>query len=67
VPRKAFLFHQAGEPADVLTLEDFSVPEPAANEVLIGMRLAPINPSDLLANGGLRLPAATRYLISEIG
>jgi len=44
---KAFVFHQTGEPADVLALEDLPTPEPAANEVLVRMRLAPINPSDL--------------------
>ncbi|MEX0718846.1 MAG: zinc-dependent alcohol dehydrogenase family protein [Planctomycetaceae bacterium] len=41
-------FHQFGEPAEVLRLEDLPVPEPAAGDVRVRMLASPINPSDLM-------------------
>jgi NADPH:quinone reductase-like Zn-dependent oxidoreductase len=36
-----------GEPTDVLSIEDLPMPEPGPGQVLIRMRVRPINPSDL--------------------
>ena len=41
------VFHQPGNPGDVLTLEDFQPRAPAAGEVLVRLLAAPINPADL--------------------
>ena len=45
---KAISFVNYGEPADVLTVTEQPVPQPAAGEVRVKVRLSPINPSDLL-------------------
>ncbi|GCE23043.1 zinc-dependent alcohol dehydrogenase family protein [Dictyobacter kobayashii] len=45
---KAIQFDQYGEPAQVLTLRETSVPEPGNNEVRVRMISSPVNPSDLL-------------------
>ena len=55
-------FHEFGNPADVLRVEDVPQPEPGANQVLVRLRARSINPSDLLTVRGLygalpRLPA----------
>lgn len=55
-------FHEFGNPADVLRLEDVPQPEPGPNEVLVRLRARSINPSDLLTVRGRygslpRLPA----------
>lgn len=55
-------FHEFGNLADVLRVEDVAEPEPAANQVLVRMRARSINPSDLLTVRGLygalpKLPA----------
>jgi NADPH:quinone reductase len=55
---KAILFERFGPPAEVLQLRDVPAPQPAAGEVRVRMKLAPINPSDLMVVRGLygRLP-----------
>jgi NADPH:quinone reductase len=45
---KAIRFHQHGEPAEVLTVEESPVPEPGEREVRVRILASPINPSDLL-------------------
>lgn len=55
-------FHEFGNPADVLRVEEVEQPEPGANQVLVKLRARSINPSDLLTVRGLygalpRLPA----------
>ena len=56
-------FHEFGEPAAVLRVEEVPRPEAGPGEVLVRMRARPINPSDLLTVRGLygalpALPAA---------
>ena len=50
---KAIQFDQYGEPTQVLTLRETSVPEPGTEEVRVRMLSSPINPSDLLFVRGL--------------
>lgn len=50
------------EPANVVRLEEVEIPEPGPGEVLVRMRLAPVNPSDINILQGVygdlpRLPA----------
>lgn len=56
---KAIVFERFGEPKDVLQVRDVPLPEPAAGEVRVRMRLSPINPSDLMTVRGIygRLPS----------
>jgi len=59
---KSVKFHEFGNPADVLHVEDVPQPEPGANQVLVRLRARSINPSDLLTVRGLygalpKLPA----------
>ena len=49
---KAIVFERFGEPREVLQLGDVPMPEPAAGEVRVRMRLSPINPSDLMTVRG---------------
>ncbi|BBK29912.1 NADPH:quinone reductase-like Zn-dependent oxidoreductase [Stella humosa] len=63
---KRVVFHAFGEPGQVLAVEDVPDPVPGAGEVLVRMRLCPINPADLLTVRGLygtrpRLPAVPGY------
>ncbi|MBK1883070.1 2-enoyl thioester reductase domain-containing protein [Luteolibacter pohnpeiensis] len=44
---KRIILKQLGDPAEVLELESFEIPKPAAGEVLVRMLAAPINPADL--------------------
>ncbi len=44
---KRVIFHQTGDPTAVLDIEDFSTPAPGPGQVLVGMRMAPVNPADL--------------------
>jgi NADPH2:quinone reductase len=44
---RALLFHQLGEPEQVLRLEQMSTPEVKECEVLVRVLFSPINPSDL--------------------
>jgi NADPH:quinone reductase-like Zn-dependent oxidoreductase len=55
---RSIVFEKFGEPADVLSLRDVPIPEPAAGEVRVHMLAAPVNPSDLLMIRGqyARLP-----------
>jgi NADPH2:quinone reductase len=46
-------FHEFGDPARVLRVEDVPRPEAGAGQVLVRMRARPINPSDLLTVRGL--------------
>ena len=46
-------FHEFGDPADVLRVEDVPQPEPGADQVLVRLRARSINPSDLLTVRGL--------------
>jgi NADPH:quinone reductase-like Zn-dependent oxidoreductase len=69
-------FHEFGNPAEVLRVEDVERPEPGAGQVLVRMRARPINPSDLLTvrglYGALPVPPATPGLegmgeVAELG
>ena len=69
-------FHEFGNPAEVLRVEDVPKPEPGAGQVLVRMRARPINPSDLLTvrglYGSLPVPPATPGLegvgeVAELG
>ena len=44
---KAAIYETHGNPADVLRVVELPWPEPAANEVVVKMSAAPINPADL--------------------
>jgi trans-2-enoyl-CoA reductase len=44
---KAAVYETHGNPADVLRVVDLPLPQPAANEVVVKMSAAPINPADL--------------------
>jgi trans-2-enoyl-CoA reductase len=44
---KAAVYETHGNPADVLRVLDLPLPQPAANEVVVKMSAAPINPADL--------------------
>src|SRR3712207_6800272 len=56
-------FHEFGNPAEVLRVEEVERPAPGAGQVLVKMRARPINPSDLLTvrglYGSLPVPPAT--------
>ncbi len=69
-------FHEFGDPAEVLRVEDVPTPEPGAGQALVRMRARPINPSDLLTvrglYGALPVPPATPGLegmgeVTEVG
>ncbi len=44
---RAIVYHEYGDPAEVVRLEDREIPELQPNEVLVEMKAAPINPADL--------------------
>ena len=44
---KAFIFERNGEPEDVLAIRDLPDPVPGRGELLVRVRLSPVNPSDL--------------------
>ena len=44
---KAAVYETHGNPSDVLRVVDLPLPRPAANEVVVKMSAAPINPADL--------------------
>jgi NADPH2:quinone reductase len=69
-------FHEFGDPAEVLRVEEVERPGPGAGQVLVKMRVRPINPSDLLTvrglYGSLPVPPATPGLegmgeVAELG
>lgn len=69
-------FHEFGNPAEVLRVEDVPKPGPGAGQVLVKMRARAINPSDLLTvrglYGSLPVPPATPGLegmgeVAEVG
>ncbi|MFL6518674.1 MAG: MDR family NADPH-dependent oxidoreductase [Chthoniobacterales bacterium] len=49
---KAAVYETHGNPADVLRVVDLPQPEPSANEAVVRMSAAPINPADLNAIEG---------------
>src|ERR1043166_8199964 len=49
---KAAVYETHGNPAEVLRVLDVSLAPPAANEVVVKMSAAPINPADLNAIEG---------------
>lgn len=56
-------FHEFGNPAEVLRVEEVETPTPGTGQLLLKMRARPVNPSDLLTVRGLygslpELPAA---------
>jgi NADPH:quinone reductase-like Zn-dependent oxidoreductase len=55
---KAIVLERFGEPAEVLTVQETSKPEPGPGEVRVRMLASPINPSDLMTVRGRygRLP-----------
>lgn len=57
---KAARYHESGDP-DVLTIDQIPKPEPAADEVLVEVHAASINPTDAKtrARGGVPLPNTT--------
>src|SRR3712207_6639926 len=62
---KSVRFYEFGNPSELLRVEDVAEPEPGANQVLVRMRVRPINPSDLLTVRGFygslpTLPATPR-------
>jgi NADPH:quinone reductase-like Zn-dependent oxidoreductase len=69
-------FHEFGNPAEVLRVEEVERPVPGAGQVLVRMRARAINPSDLLTvrglSGSLPVPPATPGLegmgeVAELG
>src|SRR5215210_3925923 len=69
-------FHEFGNPAEVLRVEEVERPVPEAGQVLVRMRARAINPSDLLTvrglYGALPVPPATPGLegmgeVAEVG
>lgn len=69
-------FHEFGDPAEVLRVEEVERPAAGAGQVLVKMRARPINPSDLLTvqglYGSLPVPPATPGLegmgeVAELG
>lgn len=69
-------FHEFGNPAEVLRVEEVERPVPGAGQVLVRMHARPINPSDLLTvrglYGSLPVPPATPGLegmgeVAELG
>src|SRR5215210_8254122 len=69
-------FHEFGNPAEVLRVEEVERPAPGAGQVLVRMRARPINPSDVLTvrglYGALPVPPATPGLegmgeVAELG
>jgi NADPH2:quinone reductase len=69
-------FHEFGNPAEVLRVEEVERPTPGEGQVLVRMRARPINPSDLLTvrglYGALPVPPATPGLegmgeVAELG
>lgn len=62
----AIVFHEFGEPARVLQVEERPLPEPSAGQVRVRMLAAPVNPSDLMTVRGIygklpELPATPGY------
>lgn len=63
---RAIVFDQFGEPAEVLSLREAPLPQPARGEVRVRMLASPVNPSDLMTVRGTysklpRLPATPGY------
>ena len=50
---KTFRFHDYGEPASVLWLEDVAVPEPRAGQVRVQVHACGFNPADWFLCRGL--------------
>ena len=44
---KAFVFERNGDPSDVLTVQELPDPHPGPGEILVRVRCASVNPSDL--------------------
>ncbi len=72
----AIVYHAHGNPAEVLSLEEQPLAQPAADEALVRLRAAPINPADLNAIEGKypirpELPATPGFegagVVEEIG
>jgi NADPH:quinone reductase-like Zn-dependent oxidoreductase len=55
---KAIVFERFGEPREVLQVREVPMPQPAAAEVRVRMKMVPINPSDMMTVRGAygRLP-----------
>src|SRR5438105_13879225 len=49
---KAIVYERHGNPADVLQIQTEAWPKPAADEAVVEMRAAPINPADINAIEG---------------
>ena len=63
---RAIVFHEFGEPAEVLRVEEVPQPEPGPGEVRVRMLASPINPSDMMTVRGVygkkpALPATPGY------
>ncbi|MGE6256703.1 zinc-dependent alcohol dehydrogenase family protein [Heyndrickxia sporothermodurans] len=70
------MFHEFGNPEEVLRLVNKSVKPPVTGEVLVRMKMSPINPSDLIPIRGayahrISLPAIPGYegvgVVEEVG
>ncbi|HJF31092.1 MAG TPA: zinc-dependent alcohol dehydrogenase family protein [Sporosarcina psychrophila] len=73
---KCITFHEFGNPQDVLTVEDKIIQPIVSGEVLVRMKLCPINPSDLIPIKGayshrISLPGIPGYegvgIIEDVG
>lgn len=73
---KCITFHEIGNPQDVLTVEDKIIQPIVSGEVLVRMKLCPINPSDLIPIKGayshrISLPGIPGYegvgIIEDVG
>lgn len=49
---RAWRFHEHGEPADVLVLDDVPIPRPEASQVVVRVRAAPVNFADTVVIRG---------------
>lgn len=63
---KAIRFDHYGQPVDVLTVTDQSLPQPSEREVRVKIRFSPINPSDLLYVRG-HYPGVAPHFPSGVG
>ncbi|MEZ6049336.1 MAG: NADPH:quinone reductase [Planctomycetaceae bacterium] len=61
---KAALIHQTGPAEEVLRIEQLPTPKPAANELLIAVKAAAVNPIDTyIRSGAVALPLKFPYIV----
>lgn len=73
---KGIIFHDFGAPEDVLRVENKMILPPSAGEILVKMKMCPINPSDLIPIKGayshrISLPGIPGYegvgIVEDVG